>query len=118
MLNQFYVQVCNGHFSLGVNTREEAMLAAYGDYSCIEGFGYPSIVGDFFETHSGEATWTACSLSFEPEDIEETIDFLEELVNIDVKIYTVVDGDITAEFKSIIETALKDAKAWKERYDA
>ncbi len=117
MLNQFYVQVSGG-YSLGVNTREEAMLAAYGDYSCIDGFGYPSVVGDFFETHSGESTWNDDLLSFEPEDVEETIEFLEALVALKVKIFDYFKEDITNQFKHILETALKDAKAWKERYDA
>ena len=117
MLNQIYVQV-DGGYSLGVNTREEAFLAAYGDYSCIDGLGYPSIVGDFFETHSGESTWSTNYLSFEPEDIDETIEFLEVLVSQKIKIFNSLEDDVTVSFKSIIETALQDAKAWKERYNA
>lgn len=117
MLNQFYVQV-DGGYSLGVNTKEEALLAAYGDYSCIDGLGYPSIVGDFFETHSGGITWSANYLSFEPDDIDDTIDFLETLVSQKIKIFNFFEDDVTVSFKSIIETALQDAKAWKERYNA
>lgn len=118
MLNQIYVAVQGGKYCLGVNSREEAMLAAYGDYSGIDGVGYPSILGDFFETHSGEYVWHETRVSYEPEDIEETIDFLEALLKLDVEILHVTEGRITYEYQVILQAALDDAKDWKERYNA
>jgi len=118
MLKQFYVAVQKGAYSLGVDTKEEAMLAAYGDYSCIDGVGYPSVVGDFFESHSGESTWSANYVTFEPDEVEETIELMEALIALDVQVLHVNEGDVTHMFKQLIETALREAKQWKERYDA
>ncbi|QBQ81379.1 hypothetical protein EASG3_00126 [Escherichia phage vB_EcoS_EASG3] len=44
------VSTC-GSYQLAVETIEEAIFAATGDYSRLEGVGYPSIMGNWVETN-------------------------------------------------------------------
>lgn len=82
-LNKYFVQVAGG-YALGVNNLAEAILAAWGDRAAIGGFGYPSIVGEFFECHTDEYVWNSDTLDYEE---EETKYLLESIRDKDVLVY-------------------------------
>ena len=50
-LKPYIVESTCGGFHLGVDDLREAIFAATGDYSHLEGIGYLSIIGDWVETN-------------------------------------------------------------------
>lgn len=117
-LNNYFVQVAGG-YSLGVNNVSEAVFAAWGDYSLIEGIGYPSIIGDFFESHSDEYAYNSDTLDYED---PETLELLESVLEKDVVIYAVNDdGTVEDATKSLLQfpvTNMEVAKKMWETRDA
>ncbi|ASU01552.1 hypothetical protein P47N_0098 [Bacteriophage T5-like saus47N] len=73
-LKPFIVVSKLGHYHLGVDTIQEAIFAATGDYSLLEGIGYPTLLGDFVEQELDITVYNP--IYEEPEDLKETLEFV------------------------------------------
>lgn len=84
-LKPYIVESTCGGFHLGVDDIAEAVFAATGDYSHIEGVGYPTIIGDWVETNLDVSPYSSDCLFDEDEDgVEHTIEFVYNRV---LKVY-------------------------------
>lgn len=84
-INNYYVEY--GPYTLGVDTEGEVILAAFGDYSRIEGLGYPSVLGEFFECHSNENVW---NMDYECDDtcsVQSKFEKLNDIMDLNIKIW-------------------------------
>lgn len=84
-LKPYIVESTCGGFHLGVDDIAEAVFAATGDYSHIEGVAYPTIIGDWVETNLDVSPYSSDCLFDEDEDeVEHTIEFVYNRV---LKVY-------------------------------
>lgn len=84
-LKPYIVESTCGSFHLGVDDIAEAVFAATGDYSHIEGVAYPTIIGDWVETNLDVSPYSSDCLFDEDEDeVEHTIEFVYNRV---LKVY-------------------------------
>ncbi len=84
-LKPYIVESTCGGFHLGVDGIAEAVFAATGDYSHLEGIGYSSIIGDWVETNLDVSPYSSDCLFDEDEyEVEHTIEFVYNRV---LKVY-------------------------------
>lgn len=84
-LKPYIVESTCGGFHLGVDDIAEAVFAATGDYSHLEGIGYSSIIGDWVKTNLDVSPYSSDCLFDEDEyEVEHTIEFVYNRV---LKVY-------------------------------
>ena len=84
-LKPYIVESTCGGFHLGVDDIAEAVFAATGDYSHLEGIGYSSIIGDWVETNLDVSPYSSDCLFDEDEgEIKYDIEFVYNRV---LKVY-------------------------------
>lgn len=103
-LKPYIVESTCGGFHLGVDDLREAIFAATGDYSHLEGIGYPSIIGDWVETNLDISPYSSDCLFDEDEDeIKHDIEFVYNRV---LKVYQRTSEryeDITGSIKQYLK---------------
>lgn len=76
-LKPYIIESTCGGFHLGVENIQEAIFAATGDYSQIEGVAYSTIIGDWVETNLDVSPYSSNCLFDEDEDeVEYTLEFV------------------------------------------
>ena len=84
-LKPYIVESTCGGFHLGVDDIAEAVFAATGDYSHIEGVAYPTIIGDWVGTNLDVSPYSPYCLFYE--DRDEVKCNLEFVYNRVLKVY-------------------------------
>lgn len=108
----YYVVSKHGGFHLGVNSLEEAVFAATGDYAFINDIGYPTVIGAFVESELDITPYNSYSL---PRSWKHaTSEILEGLLEDMLTIYKHNDGilvDVTYEAQNHLKEIISDLES-------
>lgn len=108
-LKPYYVVSKHGGFHLGVNSLEEAVFAATGDYAFINDLGYPTVIGNFVESELDITPYSSDSLPRSWKGAASAI--FKDLLKDALVIYKYNDGtlvDLTYEAQNHLKELISD----------